>query len=699
MKARLITAFTIIIVVPMLIISMIITLRITDILNKDTHDKLSYTLFAMSKLIYEDVEKIKNKLETLKYDPNMIDGVLFKDEKKFGGLLESAKKDLKLTEAIVYSWKDDMATTDKDGHFYVIEQKVKDKDKSESDKIKRSLIYIEEAILKDGEKIIGVVRFQKNFDDAYLKDKASNFTRLAPVKVALFNGETSLASTYGTVINLKNEPKNLANIDLIVNNIPYQAKLARITSTIINEENDSLHLLVALSKEEANKTLNGIIFLIVVVASISTIIAIFIGFLVARWLADRMNRTVMVVDRIAGGDLTEVIEKQKKSLIFRKDEMARVLESVGVMSEELINIVMETMKSVEVAVEVAKELNDSNELLSQRAEVQASSIEEISATLEQMTSTIKSTADNSKKVRDLVEDTHTKIKRGETIIAEAITAMNLISDSSTKIANITNVVDDIAFQTNLLSLNASVEAARAGEQGKGFAVVANEVRNLAQLSTNAVNDIKRLIEDTGERVEKGSKLVNDSGEILEEIVESMDKVSSSMQEVADASSEQEIGIAHVNEAVQQIDSMIQKNTVLADRTMILSNKMTNLAGELQSLMSFFKVNNYEYQTSAFQNTDESEYDQFSDDELFRGETSPYDLMEEHEEEAIKPDKITTAGEEEDDEKESPEYEEMNEDDLYSSDKGSEPSGEAQTDKGKTSSNDNDDDENNEGIFI
>ncbi len=696
MKARLITAFTIIIIVPMLIISMIITLRITDILNEDTHDKLSYTLFAMSKLIYEDVEKIKNKLETLKYDPNMIDGVLFKDEKKFGGLLESAKKDLKLTEAIVYSWKEGMSTTDKDGHFYVIEEKVKSKDKNKTN-VKKSLIYIEEAILRDDDKIIGVIRFQKDFNDSYLEDQASNFTRLAPVKVALFNGQTSLASTYGTVINLKNEPKNLANIDLTVNNIPYQAKLARITSTIINEENDSLHLLIAVSKEEADKTLNGIIFLIVVVASISTILAIFIGFLVARWLADRMNRTVMVVDRIAGGDLTEVIEKQKKSFIFRKDEMARVLESVGVMSEELINIVMETMKSVEVAVEVAKELNNSNELLSQRAEVQASSIEEISATLEEMTSTIKSTADNSKKVRDLVEDTHNKIKRGETIIAEAITAMNLISDSSKKIANITNVVDDIAFQTNLLSLNASVEAARAGEQGKGFAVVANEVRNLAQLSTNAVNDIRRLIEDTGERVEKGSKLVNNSGEILEEIVESMDKVSSSMQEVAEASSEQEIGIAHVNEAVQQIDSMIQKNTVLADRTMVLSNKMTNLAGELQNLMSFFKVKNYEYQPASYQEGEGENFEQFSDEKLFRGETTPYDIEEEEQEEqeqVIKPDKITTTKEEE----ETSEYEEIDENETYDSEE-EEKKNETSEKKEDSSSNEDNDGEDNEGIFI
>ncbi len=637
MKARLITAFTIIILVPMLIISLIITFRIVNILNEETDDKLSYTLFTMSKMITEDIQAVNNRINALKDDPNMIEGVGFKDERQFMGLLNSAKEELGLESAVVYSWKEGMSSIDSDGHFYIIEkpmeeEKPEDTEGTEPDEdpeIQRMLVYIQEGLLRERDKIIGVLRFQKNFDDEYLIDKVENFKLLAGIQAGVFHGKTSMATTYGQSILLNSPPSDLTDIDLSVNNTEYQAKLGRITDPIVNQENNNLHLLVALSQEEADSTLNGIIILIVGVASISTILAIFIGFLVARWLSDRMNRTVTVVDRIAGGDLTEIIEKQKQSTIFKKDEMARVLESVGSMSEELINIVKRTMRSVDVLVEVSEELSESNEQLSQRAEIQASSIQEISATLEQMTSTIKSTADNSKKVRDLVEDTNTKIRDGESIIEEAINAMNLISESSREISNITDVVDDIAFQTNLLSLNASVEAARAGEQGKGFAVVANEVRNLAQLSTNAVNNIQRLTEDTGEKVEKGERLVNKSGDILKEIVESMGEVSISMQEVAIASAEQEVGIHHVNEAVQQIDSMIQKNTILADRTMVLSNRMNGLANEIQNLMSFFKLKQSEYEE--LQRKKVTNYDEISDEELFSGEIKP---------DAIKPDKIT-----------------------------------------------------------
>jgi methyl-accepting chemotaxis protein len=691
MKARLITAFTIIILVPMLIISLIITFRITEILNEETDDKLSYTLFTMSKMISEDIQAINNRINALKVDPNMIEGVGFKDEKQFMGLLNSAKEELGLESAVVYSWKEGMKTIDSDGHFYIIEETIQpnldEETESEEPIAKetyRKLVYIQEGLLRERDKIIGVLRFQKTFNDDYLLKKVENFKRLAGIQAGIFHGKTSMATTYGQTIQLNTKPADLIDIDLTVNKIEYQAKLGRITDTILNQEENNLHLLVALSQEEANSTLNGIIFLIAMVASISTIVAIFLGFLVARWLADRMNRTVTVVDRIAGGDLTEVIEKQKQPFLFRKDEMSMVLESVGSMSEELINIVKRTMRSVDVLVEVSEELNESNEQLSQRAEIQASSIEQISATLEQMTSTIKSTADNSKKVRDLVEDTNTKIREGESIIEEAISAMNLISESSREISNITDVVDDIAFQTNLLSLNASVEAARAGEQGKGFAVVANEVRNLAQLSTNAVNNIQKLTQNTTEKVEKGETLVNMSGDILKEIVESMDEVSISMQEVAVASAEQEVGIHHVNEAVQQIDSMIQKNTILADRTMVLSNRMTGLANEIQNLMSFFKLKQSEYEELQRKKTEE--FDEISDEELFSGDIQS---------EIIKPDKISRESDETDSFSDDNAYEkftfeeESEEDDLFAEAKKKDA---GDKDKGG-------DDSDNEGISI
>jgi hypothetical protein len=164
-----------------------------------------------------------------------------------------------------------------------------------------------------------------------------------------------------------------------------------------------------------------------------------------------------------------------------------------------------------------------------------------------------------------------------------------ISHSSKKIADITGVIDGIAFQTNLLALNAAIEAARAGDQGRGFAVVAAEVRKLAQRCGEAAKEIKALIGDSVEKIEGGTRLVDASGQTLNEIVMAVKKVSDIVAEIALASQEQSTGIEQVNKAVMQMDEMTQQNAALVEEAAAASEAVDAQAQTLRQLITFFKM--------------------------------------------------------------------------------------------------------------
>jgi methyl-accepting chemotaxis protein len=175
------------------------------------------------------------------------------------------------------------------------------------------------------------------------------------------------------------------------------------------------------------------------------------------------------------------------------------------------------------------------------------------------------------------------------VVTAAITAMQEITQVSTKIADIVSVIDAIAFQTNLLALNAAVEAARAGEQGRGFAVVAVEVRRLAQRTTEAAKEIKTLIQDAGQKVNDGATRVHQSGQTLEEIVAAVKRVTDIITEIATASVEQAKGVAQVNHAVTHMDQMTQANTTQTETLAATARALATQAAELQALVGQFKL--------------------------------------------------------------------------------------------------------------
>jgi methyl-accepting chemotaxis protein len=180
------------------------------------------------------------------------------------------------------------------------------------------------------------------------------------------------------------------------------------------------------------------------------------------------------------------------------------------------------------------------------------------------------------------------VKGGE-VVAQVVDTMKGINESSHKISDIIQVIDGIAFQTNILALNAAVEAARAGEQGRGFAVVASEVRSLAGRSADAAKEIKMLINASVERVEQGTALVDQAGTTMTEVVTSIRRVTDIMGEISAASNEQALGVAQVGEAVKQMDEVTQQNAALVEEMAAAASSLKNQASDLVEAVSVFRL--------------------------------------------------------------------------------------------------------------
>ncbi|HPV43093.1 MAG TPA: methyl-accepting chemotaxis protein [Spirochaetota bacterium] len=282
-------------------------------------------------------------------------------------------------------------------------------------------------------------------------------------------------------------------------------------------------------------------------------------------------------------DLTE------KPGLRRNDEIGILAESFSQFIDVLRGLLQQV---VSAAGSLTAEINDiaaGNENLSQRTSQQASSLEEIAATIEETSSMVKQNAQNAQNARDVSDNMARLTEEGSNVINQSITAISVINESSTRIADIIAVINDIAFQTNLLALNAAVEAARAGEHGRGFAVVAGEVRNLAQRSANAANEIGRIIKDSVEKMKSGTELAQKSSEALERILSATDDVRRLISEIAAASGEQSRGIEQVSSAVMELESMTQQNSALVEENASASASMAQQSQDLLEMVKRFRL--------------------------------------------------------------------------------------------------------------
>jgi methyl-accepting chemotaxis protein len=317
-------------------------------------------------------------------------------------------------------------------------------------------------------------------------------------------------------------------------------------------------------------------------------LALFIAFsllylMLQKTLARPMKEAMKETQRLARGDLTTMIH------VGRRDELGLLIQAINGVCQGLAGIVGNVRKSTDSINTSSNDIALGNNDISTRTESQASALEQISATMENFTSTARHNSESTHQASTLVASASEQALAGGTVVDQVVLTMGSIKESSYKVVDIIGVIDSIAFQTNILALNASVEAARAGEQGRGFAVVATEVRQLAQRSAAAAQEIKVLIANSVEKVDNGSKLVDLAGKTMHNIVASVTNVASIMRDIAADGKGQSNDIAEVSQAINDMDEMTQKTAELVQEATAATDALRKQAEQLSKNVSIFKL--------------------------------------------------------------------------------------------------------------
>jgi methyl-accepting chemotaxis protein-1 (serine sensor receptor) len=323
--------------------------------------------------------------------------------------------------------------------------------------------------------------------------------------------------------------------------------------------------------------------LLIVISIAAVALAAIGGLLITRSITKPIQRAVEIAQKVAQGDLTTRI------VATTRDETGKLLAALANMNAQLSDIVARVRDSSGNVASASTQIAQGNADLSQRTEEQAASLEETAASMEQLTAAVKQSNDNARQADELAREAAGIAETGSAAVGRVVETMQEISGSSAKIADITGMIEGIAFQTNILALNAAVEAARAGEQGRGFAVVASEVRSLAQRSSSAAKEIKDLIATSLQQVQNGAALAGEAGDTMSAVTRAVSRVTGMVGEIASASVEQARGIEQVNQAIVQIDQVTQQNATLVEQAAVASQSLQQQGQQLSDAVAFFRL--------------------------------------------------------------------------------------------------------------
>ncbi|PTB18567.1 chemotaxis protein [Trinickia symbiotica] len=350
-------------------------------------------------------------------------------------------------------------------------------------------------------------------------------------------------------------------------------------------EGTNWYLVIALDKAEATAGLRHVLQTLGVALVLLTLAAVgAAAFLTSQSFRGLSRvRDAMATIASGSGDLTHRLPASGG------DEVAQISASFNAFVEKIANVLHDVRAGVENMKIATGEIEMGNRDLSQRTETSASNLQTTSAALTQLTASVKQSAEAAMQAARLATSASDAAARGGEVVTSAVSTMDEISQSSSRISEIIGVIDGIAFQTNILALNAAVEAARAGENGRGFAVVAGEVRTLAQRSATAAREIKDLIQSSASSVATGTQRVQAAGAAMHEIVESIERVNRIIAEIDGAMNEQSAGISQIDQSVAEMDHATQQNAALVEQSTAASATLNEQAHGLARIVGLFRL--------------------------------------------------------------------------------------------------------------
>jgi len=399
---------------------------------------------------------------------------------------------------------------------------------------------------------------------------------LGLVQLALFIGVMSASLAYRLQVDALIDRQVFGGIDTLV-----QARAA-VQAPLTAGESQAVAALKGAHDEVG--TLQRKARAIVLIAATMVIVLLAPCYWAVAHVTHRsLGVTIAAAHRIAAGDLSHRLADRNGD---EAGQVARALDAIADAMHAMVARITGIARHVEGA---AGEVAQGNQDLAQRTGQQVGRLQQTTTAMEQVAVAVRENTAAARQASGLAVDAAAVATRGGSVVADVVARMDEISAASRRIAEITSVIDGIAFQTNILALNAAVEAARAGEHGRGFAVVASEVRVLAQRSAQAAREIKSLIADAADKVERGSHLAGSAGTTMNEIVAQVQSVCDLVGGINTASQAQAGGLDQVHEAVAEVDQMTRSNAVLVDASAAAATHLSTQAHDLNAAVAAFRL--------------------------------------------------------------------------------------------------------------